>query len=95
MDEHLAVCPEGEQDCPFKHYGCAVKVWMPFCFCLYIPLCNLYSRFILLFDPIQDAEGHSLWKNFKTGNAISQGSPENRINRRYISTCRYIDRNLF
>lgn len=24
MDEHLAVCPEAEQDCPFKHYGCAV-----------------------------------------------------------------------
>ncbi|XP_023556966.1 TNF receptor-associated factor 5 isoform X2 [Octodon degus] len=25
VDEHLAVCPEAEQDCPFKHYGCAVK----------------------------------------------------------------------
>nr|XP_054104013.1 TNF receptor-associated factor 5 isoform X6 [Callithrix jacchus] len=24
VDEHLAVCPEAEQDCPFKHYGCAV-----------------------------------------------------------------------
>ncbi|XP_044940625.1 TNF receptor-associated factor 5 isoform X3 [Mustela putorius furo] len=25
VDEHLAVCPEAEQDCPFKHYGCTVK----------------------------------------------------------------------
>ncbi|XP_010611504.1 TNF receptor-associated factor 5 isoform X2 [Fukomys damarensis] len=25
VDEHLAVCPEAEQHCPFKHYGCAVK----------------------------------------------------------------------
>ncbi|XP_074207961.1 TNF receptor-associated factor 5 isoform X3 [Camelus bactrianus] len=25
VDEHLAVCPEAEQDCPFKHYGCSVK----------------------------------------------------------------------
>uniref|UniRef100_A0A8D0U7D6 TNF receptor-associated factor n=1 Tax=Sus scrofa TaxID=9823 RepID=A0A8D0U7D6_PIG len=25
VDEHLAVCPEAEQDCPFKHYGCMVK----------------------------------------------------------------------
>uniref|UniRef100_A0A8C5UYQ8 TNF receptor-associated factor n=1 Tax=Microcebus murinus TaxID=30608 RepID=A0A8C5UYQ8_MICMU len=26
-NEHLAVCPEAEQDCPFQHYGCTVKVW--------------------------------------------------------------------
>ncbi|XP_029791189.1 TNF receptor-associated factor 5 isoform X3 [Suricata suricatta] len=26
VDEHLAVCPEAEQDCPFKHYGCTVKI---------------------------------------------------------------------
>ncbi|XP_048212995.1 TNF receptor-associated factor 5 isoform X1 [Perognathus longimembris pacificus] len=25
VNEHLAVCPEAEQDCPFKHYGCTVK----------------------------------------------------------------------
>ncbi|OBS69096.1 hypothetical protein A6R68_02378 [Neotoma lepida] len=25
VNEHLTVCPEAEQDCPFKHYGCAVK----------------------------------------------------------------------
>nr|KAF6291923.1 TNF receptor associated factor 5 [Myotis myotis] len=25
VDKHLAVCPEAEQDCPFKHYGCPVK----------------------------------------------------------------------
>ncbi|KAM5202766.1 TNF receptor-associated factor 5 isoform 2-T3 [Hipposideros larvatus] len=25
VDEHLAVCPEAEQDCPFKHYGCTIK----------------------------------------------------------------------
>ncbi|OWK08613.1 TRAF5 [Cervus elaphus hippelaphus] len=25
VDEHLAMCPEAEQDCPFKHYGCTVK----------------------------------------------------------------------
>ncbi|XP_039737072.1 TNF receptor-associated factor 5 isoform X2 [Pteropus medius] len=25
VDEHLAVCPEAKQDCPFKHYGCTVK----------------------------------------------------------------------
>ncbi|XP_021519715.1 TNF receptor-associated factor 5 isoform X1 [Meriones unguiculatus] len=25
VNEHLAVCPEAEQDCPFKHYGCAIK----------------------------------------------------------------------
>ncbi|XP_073904483.1 TNF receptor-associated factor 5 isoform X1 [Castor canadensis] len=25
VNEHLAVCPETEQDCPFKHYGCTVK----------------------------------------------------------------------
>uniref|UniRef100_A0A8C0NHB8 TNF receptor-associated factor n=1 Tax=Canis lupus familiaris TaxID=9615 RepID=A0A8C0NHB8_CANLF len=25
VDEHLTVCPEAEQDCPFKHYGCTVK----------------------------------------------------------------------
>nr|XP_044999111.1 TNF receptor-associated factor 5 isoform X3 [Jaculus jaculus] len=25
VTEHLAVCPEAEQDCPFKHYGCTVK----------------------------------------------------------------------
>uniref|UniRef100_A0A9L0S678 TNF receptor-associated factor n=1 Tax=Equus caballus TaxID=9796 RepID=A0A9L0S678_HORSE len=25
VDEHLAVCPEAEQDCPFKQYGCPVK----------------------------------------------------------------------
>ncbi|XP_045439066.1 TNF receptor-associated factor 5 isoform X2 [Pipistrellus kuhlii] len=25
VDKHLAVCPEVEQDCPFKHYGCCVK----------------------------------------------------------------------
>ncbi|XP_036926881.1 TNF receptor-associated factor 5 isoform X1 [Sturnira hondurensis] len=25
VDEHLAVCPEAEKDCPFKHYGCPVK----------------------------------------------------------------------
>ncbi|XP_004862050.1 TNF receptor-associated factor 5 isoform X2 [Heterocephalus glaber] len=25
VDEHLAVCPEAEQDCPFKPYGCAVQ----------------------------------------------------------------------
>ncbi|KAM9613401.1 TNF receptor-associated factor 5 isoform 1-T2 [Trichechus inunguis] len=24
VDEHLAVCPEAEQDCPFEHYGCTV-----------------------------------------------------------------------
>ncbi|XP_004699923.1 TNF receptor-associated factor 5 [Echinops telfairi] len=23
--QHLAVCPEAERDCPFKHYGCTVK----------------------------------------------------------------------
>lgn len=33
VDEHLAVCPEAEQDCPFKNYGCAVKVWSD-CVCL-------------------------------------------------------------
>uniref|UniRef100_A0A2K5DAB0 TNF receptor-associated factor n=1 Tax=Aotus nancymaae TaxID=37293 RepID=A0A2K5DAB0_AOTNA len=26
VDEHLAVCPEAEQDCPLKHYGCAVTI---------------------------------------------------------------------
>ncbi|KAM6218428.1 TNF receptor-associated factor 5 isoform 2-T2 [Rhynchocyon petersi] len=25
VKEHLAVCPEAEQDCPYKHYGCTVK----------------------------------------------------------------------
>uniref|UniRef100_A0A8C8TZ37 TNF receptor-associated factor n=1 Tax=Peromyscus maniculatus bairdii TaxID=230844 RepID=A0A8C8TZ37_PERMB len=25
VNEHLTVCPEAEQDCPFKHYGCTVK----------------------------------------------------------------------
>ncbi|XP_060034362.1 TNF receptor-associated factor 5 [Erinaceus europaeus] len=25
VEEHLAVCPEAEQDCPFKLYGCSVK----------------------------------------------------------------------
>lgn len=25
VKEHLTVCPEAEQDCPFKHYGCTVK----------------------------------------------------------------------
>ncbi|KAG8504412.1 TNF receptor-associated factor 5 [Galemys pyrenaicus] len=25
VDQHLAVCPEAEQDCPFRHYGCAAK----------------------------------------------------------------------
>ncbi|KAM5238924.1 TNF receptor-associated factor 5 isoform 2-T2 [Ctenodactylus gundi] len=25
VDEHLPVCPEAEQECPFKHYGCTVK----------------------------------------------------------------------
>ncbi|XP_053461212.1 TNF receptor-associated factor 5 isoform X1 [Nycticebus coucang] len=25
VDEHLAVCPEAEQDCPFQHYGCTIK----------------------------------------------------------------------
>lgn len=33
VDEHLAVCPEAEQDCAFKNYGCAVKVWSD-CVCL-------------------------------------------------------------
>lgn len=35
VDEHLAVCPEAEQDCPFKHYGCTVKVRDAF---LFLPL---------------------------------------------------------
>ncbi|XP_008823038.1 TNF receptor-associated factor 5 isoform X1 [Nannospalax galili] len=25
VNKHLAVCPEAEEDCPFKHYGCAVQ----------------------------------------------------------------------
>ncbi|CAH6789680.1 Traf5 [Phodopus roborovskii] len=25
VNEHLTVCPEAEQDCPFQHYGCTVK----------------------------------------------------------------------
>ncbi|XP_078012455.1 TNF receptor-associated factor 5 isoform X3 [Phascolarctos cinereus] len=25
VDEHITVCPEVEQECPYKHYGCPVK----------------------------------------------------------------------
>lgn len=26
IDKHHAVCPEAEVDCPYKQYGCLVKV---------------------------------------------------------------------
>lgn len=74
MDEHLAVCPEAEQDCPFKQYGCPVKVWNAFVF---LPLRSLvYGEFILLFDSIQEAEGHSLLRTLRLAVELVRVHPE-------------------
>lgn len=42
------MCPEAEQDCPFKQYGCPVKVRNAPWFCLSVSLC----------PSLGDEEGH-------------------------------------
>nr|XP_021532980.1 TNF receptor-associated factor 5 [Aotus nancymaae] len=65
VDEHLAVCPEAEQDCPLKHYGCAVTVWNAF---LFLPLHSTVSftwqvQFTLC--SIEDGERHTVLRNLR------------------------------